>query len=101
MRNFILGFLLGVITLYVSLHVHVIRTDEGFHYVQKATITLRDTYVDVRAWDAAVWTDHPGLADSLAKANRTDLLKSAASKSLSNAIDSILPGRNRKDKTGE
>lgn len=101
MRNFILGFLLGVLSLYGALHAHVVRTDEGFHFVPKATITLRDTYVDLRAWDAEEWTKHPGFADSIGKAKRTDLLKSAAKNSLTETFNSIIGGKPRSEKTGE
>ena len=101
MRNFLLGFLLGAACLFGALYGHVIRATDGFHYVPKTSMTLRDSYVDIREWDASSWTDHPALAEALAKERRTDLMGAAANKTFSNALDSLLPGRSRKEKSSD
>lgn len=98
MRNFILGYLLGAASLFGALHYHVVRGNDGFHVVAKTTVNLRDTYADVRAWDATTWTDHPNLAEAVAKANKSDLIVSSASNSISQSIDNLLPRKPKPEK---
>ena len=91
MRGFIAGFIVGAGTILFTMHFHVVRSEEGFHVVEKVTPSMADIFVDIRGWDGAAWRDHAALVASLTKAERTDLLKQAAGRTISNAIDGLLP----------
>ena len=54
--TFIFGVVVGGLLIYCGLHYHVINTPSGLHLVPKVNSTLAETYVDVRGWGLAEWT---------------------------------------------
>lgn len=44
-----------IVMLGFSFSFHVLRLDDSFDIITKETLTLRDTYADVRNWG---WTDY-------------------------------------------
>ena len=73
--TFILGFILGGISVYASLHYHFVRADDGFHVVPKLSSTFAETYVDIRAFTLDDWNQHRELALALYQAEKTDLMQ--------------------------
>lgn len=77
MRSMLLGIVIGGFLTWGSLTHHVLRTDQGFTYVPKRSMTFADAYLDVRGWGVAQWTEHPDLMWTLAQNNRTDIVNQA------------------------
>ena len=73
MKNFILGILLGAGLMYAAIMFHVVRADDGFHFVPKLEAGFSDIYVDTREFTLADWNDHRSLALALARAEKADL----------------------------
>ncbi|MFO0818927.1 MAG: hypothetical protein U1A77_13350 [Pirellulales bacterium] len=89
MRNFVLGFVCGAAALYGSMSFHIVRADDGHHFLAKTGLTFRDSYVDIRQFGIAEWKDHVGLAEALQKANKQDLMKGAAENAIRNTLDRL------------
>lgn len=92
--TFIFGVIVGGLLIYGGLHYHLINTPSGFHLVPKVNSTLASTYVDIRGWGLAEWTQHQDVAAALLSANRQDLMQSAAEDSIRTGLDRILPQGN-------
>jgi hypothetical protein len=89
MRNFIVGYLAGAISLYVALGFHVVRTQDGHHVIAKTSLALRDTYVDIRPFGVNEWKDHLELADAMRKAGKDELVKGAAESAVRRTLDGL------------
>ena len=48
MRRFIAGMICGAALLYVAMHYHVVRGNEGVFLVPKISNNLSEVYVDIR-----------------------------------------------------
>ena len=92
MRNFVIGFFVGAATLYGSMSFHVVRADDGYHFIAKTGLTFRDTYVDIRQFGFAEWKDHVGLAEAMHKSDRSDLLQGATQKAIRGTLDGLFQG---------
>ena len=71
------GLVLGGGLMWGALKYHVLRTSEGLKLVPKRNTTLADTYLDVRSWGLAEWSQHPDLAWSLAESGQTSVMSNA------------------------
>jgi hypothetical protein len=91
LSTFITGMLAGAIVLYTALNFHVIRANDGMHLVPKVQSRLGETYVDIRTFRPRDWIDHPAVAEALVRADRQDLLQTAANDALRNGLEQLLP----------
>ena len=73
MRNFLLGFLLGAGLMYAAIMFHVVRANDGFHFVHKLEAGFTDIYVDIREFTVVDWNEHRSLAAALVRAEKADL----------------------------
>lgn len=73
--TFLIGFLLGGVFVYVGLHYHILRTNNGMDMVPKLASTASETYVDIRAFGFEEWRQHPALAAAITKANKSHLFQ--------------------------
>jgi hypothetical protein len=89
MRNFIVGFFAGAATLYGALSLHVVRAQDGHHFVAKSSLAVRDTYVDIRPFGVNEWKDHLELADAMRKAGKDDLVKGAAESAVRRTLEGL------------
>ena len=87
LSHFIFGFLLGGITVYVSLHFHLIRAENGVHFVPKLQSTFSQTYVDVRNFGVEDWNRHRLLTAAVTRAGKTDLFSGAVVEPVHTAVD--------------
>ena len=85
--TFFLGVFVGGLLLYALLNFHVIQARDGLHLVPKVNAQLASTYVDIRDFAARDWADHPEIFAALSKAQRDDLIQSAAQDALRNSVD--------------
>ena len=96
---FVCGFLIGGLTVFLSLHYHIVRAHDGWHPIRKVIPRFTETYVDIREFGMAQWQQHPGLMAAIVKAEKHELLGNAALQPLhdafDNAIDSFDTARHR------
>ena len=88
--TFICGFILGALLLYGALHYHLVHAADGLHLIRKSDATLSQTYVDIRAFGARDWLEHPELAAAIVEADQEELLRSATDQTLRNSLDRLL-----------
>lgn len=85
--TFFLGFLFGGAVVWWSLHYHIVRANDGLHYVPKVTSTFSESYVDVRSFGFEEWNQHRELALALTNAKKTDLMQGVATGAFENAVN--------------
>lgn len=88
---FLLGMATGAMLLYGAMHYHVVRADDGFHFIAKSPAHLSEAYVDVRHFTVADWSAHPMLAASLARANKQNLMGGSVVGTIQEEVDQLLP----------
>ena len=88
----IYAFLLGVAAGFGLYHLagsyHVLRADSGLHVAPKVTLSLQDTYVDIRGFGAGDWAKHPELAAAVFQSGNEEIMHEAVAES----VDKLLPG---------
>lgn len=67
MRQFMAGLICGVALLFMAMHFHLVRDNNGFSFVPKIQNNLSDIYVDVRRYDLEKWKQHKPLAAAIMK----------------------------------
>lgn len=95
LSSFILGFIVGAVSLYVAISFHIVRAEDGHHLVPKTSLGFSDTYVDIRGYTISDWREHVPLAQAIVKAEKQDLLKDAAQISFQNTFEDLFPSRRR------
>ncbi len=88
--TFFLGFLVGAVTIYASLHYHVLRTADGVQLIPKLTSTLSETFVDVRQFGFQEWSEHQALAAAIARAGKSELLQGAVTQPLQDVVGGVM-----------
>lgn len=89
MRNFVIGFIAGVGSLYVAMSFHIVRAKDGFHVVPKSNASLKDPYVDIREFGFSDWQEHPELAADISRAEKSDILKDSAADNVQRSFDDL------------
>lgn len=87
---FCLGFVIGGAAVYVSLHFHVVRADDGTHLVPKLRSTFGQSYVDVRNFGVEDWNEHRELALAVAQAGHGSMLRGVAVQPVLDAMNGFL-----------
>ena len=72
---FFFGMIVGGGLVFGALRYHVVRTNEGFELIPKATATLGETFVDVRRFGASEWAEHKDLAMALMRADKSHVVQ--------------------------
>ncbi len=97
MSRFLFGVFTGVALMYVALHYHVVRGNEGFYLVPKLTHNLSEIYVDTRDFEADDWIEHQSVAAAIMQSNQTHLIGETALNPLQRSVQGIftnlLPGQ--------
>jgi hypothetical protein len=81
----------GAMLLYGAMHFHVVRANDGFHFIAKTPAHLSEAYVDVRHFTVADWNEHPALATSLVRANKQNLMGGSVVGSIKEEVNQLLP----------
>ena len=74
MSRFLFGMVTGAVLLFVAMHYHVVRGNEGVYLVPKISNNLTDVYVDTREFGLADWNSHKPLAAAIMQSNKSHLL---------------------------
>ncbi len=89
--TFLLGMIVGFLLYAGATNFHVIRARDGVHLVAKQHSRLAETYIDIRQFTLSDWTNHPELAAALATANKQYLIGDAATTSLEEGVNQLVP----------
>ena len=92
MRNFLLGIVIGWITLSGVYQFHLVRNDDGFMIVPKNEASVAESYADIRDWGPLDWTEHPILVQSMIEQGHKDLISTTPElPDLSNFTEMSMP----------
>lgn len=95
MGKFLMGFVIGGATVLGALRYHVVRANDGVHFVPKMSATLAETYVDIRKYSSKDWSEHPTVAAALVRDGKGDLVQGAALDSLWQGAEGMLRAMNK------
>lgn len=90
LMTFFLGMVTGGVLLYGALNFHIIRANDGYHLVPKMESKIAATYVDIRSFTFVDWKQHTDIAAALVRAEKDELMQSAASDALNQSLDKWL-----------
>ncbi len=90
LMTFFLGMVTGGALLFGAMNYHLVRATDGVHFVPKVSPKLKAAYVDIRGFTIADWAQHSEITEALIRAEKGDLMKSAASGALEEKIDQLL-----------
>ena len=89
-QSFLFGALVGGLLMFSSLKYHIIRAEDGVHFVPKLEANFSDIYVDIREFHLADWRKRRALAMALMKADKSELVQDSALGSLEqSAMDGL------------
>jgi hypothetical protein len=92
MSRFFFGMICGASLLYVAMHYHVVRGDEGVYLVPKISNDLSNVYTDTRGFTLADWKNHRTLAAAVVKSNQQHLMEDASMGSFRDSLRGMLDG---------
>jgi hypothetical protein len=91
--TFLLGMATGAMLLHGASMYHVVRAADGIHLIPKQPPRLAETYVDIRTFTVEEWAGHAQLASAVVQAGQQQLLGDAASGSIRETLNSVIPPR--------
>ncbi|MDA8746428.1 hypothetical protein N9N28_17530 [Rubripirellula amarantea] len=92
MMRFIYGMITGAVLLYVAMHYHVVRGNEGVFLVSKISNNLSDVYVDTREFKLADWQNHKPLAAAIMQSGKSEMLSDASMKGFRDSVSDLVSG---------
>jgi len=91
LSSFLTGMAVGALLCYGATNFHVIRAQDGIHFVHKLPPRLSEAFVDVRSFSLSDWSAHPQLAAALVQDNKQHVIQGAAAQSVQNGVEQFLP----------
>lgn len=88
--TFCLGFLVGGAVVYSSLHYHVVRANDGVHFIPKVSSTFSETYVDVREFGFQEWSDRAALAAAISAAGKAEIMQGTITQPINRAVEGFM-----------
>lgn len=92
MARFIFGMLTGAALLFLAMHYHIVRGNEGVFLVPKISNNLTDVYVDVRSYSLSDWQSHKPLAAAIMQSNQAHLLDDSSLNSFRHTVGELVDG---------
>lgn len=92
MSRFIAGMFCGAALLFVAMHYHVVRGNEGVFLVPKISKNLSEVYVDTRDYQLDDWKEHKTLAAAIMQSNRSHLLEDESLGSFRESTRALVDG---------
>ncbi len=92
LMTFFFGMVAGAGLLFGALNYHLVRANDGLHWVPKLDAKLSGTYADIRGFTFADWAKNPDLAAALIDGGQRDLVEGATSDALRNGLNRFLDG---------
>lgn len=90
MSRFFAGMVCGALLLFVVMHYHVVRGNNGVVLVPKISNNLSDIYTDIREFDLNDWQNHKVLAAAIMRSNQSQLLEDSAHRSFGDGIRRVV-----------
>ncbi len=94
MARFFAGMVCGAGILFVAMHYHVVRGNNGIVLVPKVQNGLSDIYTDIREYELQDWRSHKSLAAAIMQSNHSGLVQDSAQNSFGGSVagmvDSLL-----------
>ncbi|QDV42937.1 hypothetical protein Enr13x_27880 [Stieleria neptunia] len=90
MSRFFAGMFCGALLLFVVMHYHIVRGNNGVVLVPKISNNLAGIYTDIRAFDLQDWQNHKPLAAAIMRSNQSDLLEDSAHRNFGNAVRRVV-----------
>jgi hypothetical protein len=88
--TFFLGFLVGGAVVYTSLHYHIVRANDGVHFIPKMTSSFSETYVDVRHFSVQDWADRVSLSTAVTAAGKSQMMHGSLVQPMHQAVDGFM-----------
>ncbi len=63
----------GAALLFIAMHYHIVRSEDGVYVVAKISNNLSDVYVDTREYSLSDWNSHKPLAAAIMKSDHAAL----------------------------
>ncbi len=92
MSRFLYGMITGAALLYVAMHFHVVRGNDGVFLVTKISNNLSDVYVDTRSFQLDDWKSHKPLAAAIMRSNQSHLLEDSSLSSFRDTVSGLVSG---------
>lgn len=92
MSRFFFGMITGAAMLYVAMHYHLVRGQDGIVLVPKISNNLTNTYVDIREFTLEDWRSHKPLAAAILKSDQSALLSDATLGGFRENINGLVDG---------
>ena len=92
MSRFLFGMVTGAALLFIAMHYHVVRGQDGVYVVPKISNNLSDIYVDTRAYSLSDWRSHKPLAAAIMKSDQAHLLDDASLTSFRDSVSGLVNG---------
>ncbi|MEO1614216.1 MAG: hypothetical protein AAFV88_00110 [Planctomycetota bacterium] len=90
MSRFFAGMIVGALLLFVVMHYHVVRGENGVVLVPKISNNLSGVYTDIRSFDLQDWQENRALAAAIMKSRQSHLLEDSAYKSFGNSMRGVV-----------
>ena len=88
--SFLFGLLLGSSLVFTSLKYHLVRADDGLHFIPKQSPIFAKSFVDIRNFGPSDWRNQTDLAMAIQRAGKGDLLLYSASGQLIDYVDDLV-----------
>ena len=92
MSRFFAGMICGALLLFVAMHYHVVRGNNGVVLVPKISNNLTDIYTDVREFGLEDWKNHKPLAAAIMRSSESHLLEDSAYRSFADRVRDLADG---------
>ena len=92
MSRFLFGMISGAALLFIAMHYHIVRGQDGVYVVPKISNNLSDVYVDTRDYGLDDWESHKPLAAAIMRSNKQHLLEDSTLGSFRQRVDGLVQG---------
>lgn len=90
MSRFFAGMFCGALLLFVVMHYHIVRGNNGVVLVPKLSNNLSDVYTDIRQFDLDDWKRHKPLAAAIMRSSQSHLLEESAYRNFGDSIRGLV-----------
>ncbi len=92
MTRFLFGMVTGAVLLFLAMHYHIVRGNEGVFLVSKISNNLSDVYVDTRDFQLSDWQNHKPLAAAIMRSDHSDILAGSSLNSFRTSVVDLVDG---------
>ncbi len=90
--RFLFGMVVGAVLMYVAMHYHIVRGNQGVFLVPKLNNNLSDVFTDTREFELDDWRRHKPLAAAIMQSDQSQLLEGSSLNSFRDSIRGLVDG---------